>query len=88
MDHYEWDDAKNETNRRKHGFGFELIYEFDWTSAYFKPDRRFDYGEDRTIAYGRIAGRGYAVVYVERHNHVRLISLRPAHEKEMRRYAV
>ncbi|MEP7241505.1 MAG: BrnT family toxin [Devosia sp.] len=86
MDQYEWDEAKNQANRAKHGIGFELIYEFDWSTASFRPDTRFDYGEERNIAYGRIRGRGYAVVYVERNDRVRVISLRPAHEQEMQRY--
>ena len=88
MDQYEWDEAKYATNLLKHQIGFELVRQFDWDTAYFKPDSRFDYGEDRVIAFGRIDGRGYAVVYVRRGDHVRIISLRPAHEKEMRRYGV
>lgn len=88
MSSYEWDDEKNTANLLKHGVGFELIERFDWDMAYFKPDRRFDYGEDRIIAFGRIDGRGFAVVYVRRGVHLRIISLRPAHEKEMRRYGI
>ena len=88
MDRYEWDDAKNAANWLKHGVGFELVEQFDWDTAYFKPDRRFEYGEDRVIAYGRVDGRGFAVVFVRRGDQVRIISLRPAHEKEMRRYGI
>jgi len=33
MDVYEWDDAKNEANKLKHGIGFEAIEGFDWSSA-------------------------------------------------------
>lgn len=86
MDPYEWDEAKNAANKLKHGIGFELIAEFDWSNATYAADRRFDYGEDRVVAYGRIGLRGYAIVYVRRGDRVRIISLRPAHEKEMRRY--
>ena len=88
MDPYEWDETKYATNLLKHQIRFELVYGFDWDKAYLKPDRRFDYGEDRMIAYGRIEGRGYAIVYTRRADRVRIISLRPAHEKEMRRYGV
>lgn len=49
MDVYEWDAGKYTTNLVKHGIPFELVYEFDWSKAYFKPDRRFDYGEDRVV---------------------------------------
>lgn len=88
MDTYEWDEGKYATNLRKHKLPFELVYEFDWDAAYLKPDRRFDYGEDRMIAYGRIGDRGHAIVYTRRVDRVRIISLRPAHEKEMKRYGV
>jgi hypothetical protein len=30
---YEWDEAKYAANLEKHGVGFELVYEFDWTNA-------------------------------------------------------
>lgn len=86
MDRYEWDEAKNLANWVKHGISFDLIAAFQWETAYIKADDRFDYGEARFLAYGRIAGDGYAVVYVERGERIRLISLRRAHEKEMRRY--
>lgn len=85
---YEWDDAKYAANLEKHGLRFELVHEFDWEAAYFRPDRRFDYGEDRVVAFGRIGGRGYAIVYVRRGDAVRIISLRPAHDKEMQRYGL
>lgn len=88
MDRFEWDDAKYQTNLRKHQLPFELVYEFNWDDAYFKPDERFDYGEDRVIAYGRIDGRGHAIVHTRRGDRVRIISVRPAHEKEMKRYGV
>ena len=88
METYEWDEGKYATNLRKHQLPFELVYEFDWDNAYLKPDKRFDYGEDRMIAYGRIEGRGYAIVYTRRNDRVRIISLRPAYEKEMKRYGL
>jgi len=87
-DLYEWDEGKYDANRLKHGIRFELIYEFDWSTSVERPDRRYDYGEDRFIAYGRIEVRGYAVVYVRRGDRLRIISIRPAHEKEMRRYGI
>ena len=66
MDPYEWDESKYATNLKKHQIAFELIYEFDWSNAKFDVDDRFDYGEERLLAFGRIDGRGYAVVYVKR----------------------
>ena len=77
MDPFDWDSATRAANLARHGVGIDLVYQFDWSRAYFRPDRRFDYGEDRVIAYGRIAGRGYAIVYVRRGDAVRIIE-RPA----------
>lgn len=85
---YEWDDEKYARNLRKHQIPFELIYQFDWTAAFHQPDTRFDYGEDRVVAYGRIGDRGYAIVYTQRGDRVRIISIRFAHEKEMKRYGL
>jgi uncharacterized DUF497 family protein len=87
-DPYEWDEAKNTANRLKHGVGFELVVELDWSKAVFRTDRRFDYGEDRRLACGRIGTRGYAIVFVVRGDHVRVIIVRPAHEKELETYGI
>lgn len=85
---YEWDEAKNAANRLKHGVGFELVEQFDWDAAVILPDRRNDYGEDRFLAYGRIEGRCYAVVFTLRASQTRIISIRPMHEKEVRKYGL
>jgi len=78
MDQDEWDEAKNDANRRKHGI--------DWSKAKFKADERFDYGENRRLAFGRIEGRGYAIVFVIRGERVRIISVRRAHDTELQEY--
>ncbi len=88
MDPYEWDADKYETNLRKHGIGFELVDQFDWSRAAFRLDRRFDYGEVRRLAFGRIGELGYAIVFVIRGNKVRLISLRRARDKELEKYGL
>lgn len=56
MDSYEWDEAKNQANRRKHGVGFDLAGEFGWSDAVYRTDDRQDYEEPRRLAYG-FAGR-------------------------------
>lgn len=86
MDRYEWDEAKNLANWVKHGISFDLVALFDWDGATYRVDDRFDYGEERILAYGRIDGQGYVVLFVERGPKLRIIGMRRAHEKEMRRY--
>ena len=88
MDPYEWDEAKYATNLLKHHVAFELIYQFDWSKAAVDIDDRFDYGEERYLAFGRIDGRGYAIVYVDRGDRVRIISMRRAHDKELAVYGL
>ena len=51
----------------------------------FVDDRR-DYGEIRYRAYGLIDGVSYCLVFTDRNEKVRPISLRRAHAKEMRRH--
>lgn len=88
MDQYEWDETKNETNRLKHGIGFERIADFDWSAAFIREDVRFDYGEVRLMGYGRIDGRYVAVAFVVRGHSVRIIGMRFVHGKELRRYGL
>ena len=85
---YEWDELKNAGNVRKHGVGFASVDHFDWENAVFLPDDRFDYGEERTRAFGRIDGQPHCLVFVLRSQNVRIISLRPMHEKEVKRYGI
>lgn len=49
-------------------------------------DDRYNYGETRYRAFGRIDGEGHSMVYTVRGDNRRLISFRRGHDKEMRRY--
>jgi len=81
---YEFDPAKDQANFEAHGLRLRDFAGFDAEAAVVE-DRRYDYGEPRFRAYGRIDGKGYCLVYTERDG-PRLISFRRCHEKEMRRY--
>jgi len=87
-DAYEWDEAKNQINQAKHGVGFELVREFDWEGAVFRTDDREDYAEVRRLAYGWVGPRAFAIVFVVRAERIRIISLRPMHAKERRKYGL
>jgi uncharacterized protein len=84
---FEWDDAKNDANLRKHGLSFEearLIFDGPVLTV---EDRRQDYGEDRFITLGAIAGLIIvATVHTDRNDVTRLISARLANRKERVRY--
>ena len=49
-------------------------------------DNRFDYGETRQIAFGFINNRLFVCVYADRGGDRRIISLRKANTREVRRY--
>lgn len=88
MEQYEWDEEKNRLNRAKHGVGFELVYEFDWSGAHYRSDRRQDYGEPRRLAYGWADSQSFAIVFVVRAGRIRVISVRRMHAKERRKYGL
>lgn len=49
-------------------------------------DNRFDYGETRQIAFGFINDRLFVCVYADRDDERRVISLRKANTREVKRY--
>ena len=83
---YEWDEGKRLENLAKHkGVDFFAMVDFDWDTAILDPSVRND--EQRTVALGFIGTRLFHVVFVERGNRKRIISLRKANRRELRRYA-
>ncbi len=80
---FEWDEAKNEINIRKHGLDFVDAHEIFNGPMVVKLDTRFDYGEERWIGIGLVGGMICAVaVYVEREDVIRVISFRKADRYE------
>jgi len=84
---YEWDKNKNTTNRAKHGIDFSQARGFEWDSAIVLTDNRKDYGETRYCAFGYIGKRLYCLIFTSRDTDVRVISLRKANKREVKRYA-
>ena len=82
---YEWDEAKSRSNLDKHEIDFQAIHEFDWDNAVTEPSPRNN--ELRYIAVGYIGDRLYTVIYTERGDNKRIISLRKSSRKEMIEYA-
>lgn len=84
---YEWDNAKNRKNVETHGIGFENAERFEWDTALLIIDSREDYGEVREIALGFIGIGLHVMVFTERGDKIRIISLRKATKQEHYRYA-
>jgi uncharacterized protein len=83
---FEWDEAKQKSNRRKHRIDFATaakvfldphLIEFDETDAS---------GEARYNAIGLVDGRMLFVTYTMRGDVIRIISARGAEPHEKRKY--
>lgn len=87
MMRFEWDEATNAANIRKHGIDFsDAIEVFDHPMLTMIDDRE-DYGEERWLGVGLMQGRTIVVIYVERDgDRIRRISARKATKHEVRRY--
>lgn len=81
-----YDPNKDRTNQAKHGISLAEAENIDWDTALEKLDDRNDYGEDRYKALGFIGNRLYCVVYVDREEGRRIISLRKANNREHSEY--
>jgi uncharacterized DUF497 family protein len=83
---YVFDPAKDAANLGKHGVSLALA-EVLFAGRHFSMiDDRFDYGEVRQVAFGLINDRLFMCVYVDRADERRVISLRKANTREVRRY--
>ncbi|WP_062263024.1 BrnT family toxin [Endozoicomonas arenosclerae] len=84
---FEWDDAKNLANIRKHGIAFEDAIDIFNHPMLCRIDDRVDYGEERWTAIGQIHYLVGVVVYAERvDDTLRIISARKATKREVSRY--
>jgi uncharacterized DUF497 family protein len=83
---FEWDDKKSQQCLSERGFDFSIVHDFDFHSAVTIPDDRKDYGEPRYRAFGFVNGEAFSVVFTPRNRKLRIISVRRAHKKEMKRH--
>ena len=82
----EWDETKAASNLRKHGVRFDAAVAFEFDTALIGIEDDLPYGEDRLKAYGFIGMKLHVMIYVERGETVRIISLRVASSAEKRFY--
>jgi uncharacterized DUF497 family protein len=83
---FEWDDAKNRSNFAKHGLDFadaELVLAGPCVTFVYD---RFDYGEERFITLGLLAGRIVTIAHAPRGAATRIISMRKANRREQKIY--
>lgn len=83
---FEWDEAKDAVNRRKHGISFEEA-EAIWDDPMFVEVHVMDVPEDRWVTIGRVGKNAYltaAITY--RGERIRIISARRSSRKEIEAY--
>lgn len=82
---FEWDEAKDLENLRKHGISFAEAAEIFEGPVLTNVDDRFAYGEMREISMGFLGGIVVLhVSHTDRHGVTRIISARKATKKERR----
>jgi uncharacterized protein len=84
---YDHDPEKLAKNVRKHGVWFEQAEWFEWETALVGVDDRNQYVETRFEAIGYIEDRLHVMVFCLRETVIRIISLRKANRREVKRYA-
>jgi len=81
-----FDPAKDAANLAKHGVSLALARELDWEAALVWVDDRFEYAELRMIALAPKTKILNCVAIVNRGAARRIISLRRANRREVKRY--
>lgn len=82
-----FDTHKNRAKVEKHGVELAAAAQFERDDALSWTDERRSYGEERMCAIGYIGMRLHYIVYVDRADIRRIISLRKANTREVKRYA-
>ncbi len=82
----DFDPEKDATNLSKHGVSLAAAAQLDWDAALAWIDDRADYGELRIVALAPIGDKLFFVVFVDRDDARRIISLRRANRREVNHY--
>jgi len=83
---FEWDEAKQQSNLRKHRLDFADAETVFAGATFTFEDDRFEYGEDRYITLGLLRGIVVVIAHTEREEVIRVISMRKATKNEQRVY--
>jgi len=83
---FEWDNAKQQTNLRKHRLDFADAPTVFAGATFTVEDERFDYGEDRYITLGLLGDTVVVIAHTERDDVIRVISMRKATKNEQNIY--
>jgi uncharacterized protein len=79
---FNWSEAKRAKNLKVHALDFiDAPLVFDGVTFTFEDDR-FEYGEQRYITLGLLAGIPVSIVHTENEHEIRIISFRKATARE------
>ena len=82
----EWDEAKRQRTLAERGVDFADVALVNWDDALTLKDVRQPYPETRFITYAPIRGRLCVIAWCYRNTALRVISMRKANTREMRKY--
>jgi len=82
-----FDPNKNKLNIEKHGISLADAQLLEWGTLWATEDLRGNYQETRIIGYAYIELRLMNVIYTDRGEIRRVISLRKANKREVKKYA-
>jgi uncharacterized DUF497 family protein len=81
-----FDAAKRARNAEEKGLDFERAGEVFEGATITVRDERKEYGETRFVTAGRLDGRIVIVIWTPRARSRRIISMRKANEREIKKY--
>ena len=82
----EWDENKRKQTVQERGLDFADVALIDWDSAITLDDLRYSYPEPRYITFANINERLCVVAWCYRAANLRVISMRKANTREVRKY--
>jgi uncharacterized protein len=82
-----YDSAKRDKTFNERGLDFELAAEVFAGLTLTQPDLRSDYGEQRFATAGWLEGRIVVLVWTPRGEDRRIISMRKANDREIKKLA-
>ena len=83
---FTWDEPKRKVNLAKHGIDFRDAKKVFDGPLVTVEDSRQSYGEPRYVALGLLEGVVVSATYTDRHDEIRIISIRKALKHETRFY--
>ncbi|HWV02754.1 MAG TPA: BrnT family toxin [Devosia sp.] len=82
----EWDEDKRQRTARERHLDFADVASIDPASLVTQRDTRRDYGELRFSSFAYLRGRLINFCWTPRAGRIRIISMRKANDREIRKY--